>query len=128
MLYIFAATLGIICALSFDIYIPESVSPYVAIALIAAFDSMLGALTAVYDKKFDFAIFITGLLGNALISTALVFIGRKLGIDIYLAAVVVFVMRIFKNFAMIRRHFVDKFKQKGTLKDGITIKDSVEND
>lgn len=128
MLMFIAAALGIILALSFDIYIPEAVSPYIAISLIAALDSILGGITASYDKKFNFMIFITGLLGNAAISATLIFIGKRLGIDIYLAAVVVFVMRIFKNFAIIRRHFVDKIQQKNCLKNGITIDDSVEND
>ena len=59
MLMFVAAALGIILALSFDIYIPEAVSPYIAIALIAAFDSILGGITASYDKKFNFMIFIT---------------------------------------------------------------------
>ena len=38
--------------------------------------------------------------------------GERLNVDIYLAAVVVFVGRMFTNLAIIRRHYVDKWTNK----------------
>lgn len=40
----------------------------------------------------------------------MVYLGEKLGIPIYLAALVVFSGRIFNNFAIIRRLLMDKAK------------------
>ena len=36
----------------------------------------------------------------------------KLNVDIYLAAIVVFVGRMFTNFAIIRRYYIDKWSEK----------------
>ena len=128
MLIVIAVVLGIILAIAFDIYIPATISQYVAIAIVAAFDSILGASSAIYQKRFNFLVFITGLICNAIIAAFLVFIGKRLGIDIYLAAVVVFVMRIFKNIAVIRWHFVEKYEQKKAAKTAENTQETVETD
>ena len=78
-------------------------SGYLAIAIIAALDSVFGGLTSVLKKNFDFKVFISGFFGNAILAMLLTWLGVKLNIDIYLAAVVVFVGRMFTNLAIIRR-------------------------
>ena len=87
-------------------------SSYLAIAIIAALDSVFGGITSVIKKNFDFKIFITGFFGNAILSILLTILGEKLNLDIYLAAIVVFVGRMFTNFAIIRRYYVDKWSNK----------------
>ena len=87
-------------------------SSYLAIAIIAALDSVFGGINSVINKNFDLKIFITGFFGNAILSILLTILGEKLNVDIYLAAIVVFVGRMFLNLAMIRRHYVDKWSQK----------------
>ena len=42
----------------------------------------------------------------------LTWLGVKLNVDIYLAAIVVFVGRMFTNFAIIRRYYIDKWSDK----------------
>lgn len=42
-------------------------------------------------------------------SIALTYLGEKLNVDIYLAAIVVFVGRMFTNLAIIRRYYIDKW-------------------
>ena len=37
------------------------------------------------------------------------YLGNKLNVDIYLAAIVVFVGRMFTNLAIIRRYYIDKY-------------------
>ena len=69
-------------------------SSYLAIAIIAALDTVFGGITSVLNKNFDLKIFLSGFF------------------DIYLAAVVVFVGRMFTNLAIIRRHYVDKWTNK----------------
>ena len=84
-------------------------STYLAIAIIAALDSVFGGITSVIKKNFDLKIFITGFFGNAILSILLTILGEKLNLDIYLAAIIVFVGRMFTNFAIIRRYGIDKW-------------------
>jgi len=98
-------------------------SSYLAIAIIAALDSVFGGITSVIKKNFDLKIFITGFFGNAILAILLTILGQKLNVDIYLAAIVVFVGRMFVNLAIIRRYYVDKWltifeKRKAENKEG----------
>ena len=87
-------------------------SSYLAIAIIAALDTVFGGITSVINKNFDLKIFLSGFFGNAILSIALTYLGERLNVDIYLAAVVVFVGRMFTNLAIIRRYYVDKWTKK----------------
>ena len=87
-------------------------SSYLAIAVIAALDSVFGGITSVVNKNFDLKIFITGFFGNAILAILLTILGQKLNVDIYLAAIVVFVGRMFVNLAIIRRYYIDKWLNK----------------
>ena len=89
--------------------IPYTYSTFLAIAVVAALDSVFGGITSVLKKNFDLTIFITGFFCNSLLSIALTYLGQRLNLDIYLAALVVFVGRMFTNFAIIRRHYLDKW-------------------
>ena len=75
----------------------------------AALDSVFGGITSVLKGNFDIKIFISGFFGNAILSILLTWLGVKLNIDIYLAAIVVFVGRMFTNLAIIRRYYIDKW-------------------
>lgn len=97
--------------------IPYTYSGYLAIAIIAAIDSVFGGISAVIKGNFDLKIFVTGFFGNAILSILLTFLGEKLNVDIYLAAIIVFVGRIFTNLSIIRRHYLEKLiKEKGEEK------------
>ena len=87
-------------------------SGYLAIAIVAALDSVFGGITSVLKGSFDFKVFITGFFGNAILSILLTWLGVKLNVDIYLAAIVVFVGRMFTNLAIIRRYYIDKWSKK----------------
>ena len=84
-------------------------SGYLAIAIIAALDSVFGGIASTLKKNFDLKIFVSGFFGNAILSILLTYLGQKLNVDIYLAAIVVFVGRMFNNLAIIRRHYLDKW-------------------
>lgn len=92
-------------------------SGYLAIAIIAALDSVFGGITSVLKGNFDFKVFITGFFGNAILSILLTWLGVKLNVDIYLAAIVVFVGRMFTNLAIIRRYYIDKWDKKINKKE-----------
>lgn len=87
-------------------------SSYLAIAIIAALDSVFGGINSVLHGKFDLKIFLSGFFGNAVLSIALTYLGEKLNVDIYLAAIIVFVGRMFTNLSMIRRYYVEKWTGK----------------
>ena len=87
-------------------------SSYLAIAIIAALDSVFGGIASVIKKNFDLKIFISGFFGNAILAILLTMLGQKLNVDIYLAAIVVFVWRMFMNLGTIRRYYVEKWTNK----------------
>ena len=87
-------------------------SSYLAIAIIAALDSVFGGIASVIKKNFDLKIFISGFFGNAILAILLTILGQKLNVDIYLAAIVVFVWRMFSNLGIIRRYYVEKGTDK----------------
>lgn len=95
-----------------NLVVPYVYSKYIAVAILACLDSVFGAFTANMDKKFRINIFLSGFFGNALIAMFLVFIGDKLNVDIYLAAVIVFSGRLLNNFSTIRREYIQKIDDK----------------
>ena len=92
--------------------IPYSYSGYLAIAIIAALDSVFGGLASIIRKNFDIMIFVSGFFVNAILSILLTFLGQKLNVDIYLAAIIVFVGRMFNNLGIIRRYYLDKLTKR----------------
>ena len=103
---VIGCVLGAIVGMNAPI-ISYTYSGYLAIAIVAALDSVFGAITANIKGNFDLKIFISGFFGNAILSIALTWLGNKLNVDIYLAAIVVFVGRMFTNLAIIRRYYID---------------------
>lgn len=66
----------------------------------------------VIKKNFDLKVFVTGFFGNAILSILLTLLGEKLNVDIYLAAIIVFVGRMFTNLSIIRRYYLEKWTSK----------------
>lgn len=95
-----------------DLVIPYAFSEYIAVAILAFLDSIFGGISANSQKKFNLKIFVTGFFGNALIAIFLVYLGDKLNVDIYLAAVIVFSGRLFNNFSIIRRSLLESAEEK----------------
>ena len=87
-------------------------SSYLAIAIIAALDSVFGGLASTVKKQFDLKVFVSGFFGNAILSMLLTYLGQKLNVDIYLAAIIVFVGRMFNNLAIIRRYYLEKWTNR----------------
>ncbi|CDB31733.1 putative uncharacterized protein [Clostridium sp. CAG:575] len=110
LVIIVACILGAIVGLNAPI-ISYTYSSYLAIAIVAALDSVFGGIASVINKKFDMKIFISGFFGNAILAILLTVLGQKLNVDIYLAAIVVFVWRMFMNLGIIRRYYVEKWTE-----------------
>ncbi len=104
--------LGLLVGCLVALFMPWSINPaysvYVAISILAALDSVLGGISANLNKKFSMIIFLSGFFCNAMLAAFIIFLGEKLGLDLYIAVVVVFGTRLFQNFAIIRLYYVDK--------------------
>ena len=97
---------GVLLGLVLNINVGFELSRYSAVAILAAFDSVLGAVRAELEGVYDNRIFISGFVVNAVVAVLLTFIGDRLGLDLYLVALITFGLRIFQNVALIRRHFL----------------------
>ncbi|WP_238906541.1 small basic family protein [Clostridium sp. YIM B02506] len=104
--------IGVVIGLTTNINIPDKFSPYMSVAILACLDSVFGAVRASLSKNFQADVFISGFFGNAALAAALAYLGDKLGIPIYIAAVIVFGGRIFDNFAIVRRLLLEKAKSR----------------
>ena len=104
--------------------ISYSYSGYLAIAIIAALDSVFGGISSTLKKNFDLKIFVSGFFGNAILSILLTYLGQKLNVDICLAAIVVFVGRMFNNLAIIRRYYLDKWTEKRQKSKKVEVKET----
>ena len=104
--------IGIILGFVLDVNISDKLSPYMSVAILACLDSVFGAVRANLSKNFQPDIFISGFFGNALLAALLAYLGDRLGIPIYIAAVIVFGGRIFDNFAIIRRLLLEQLRRK----------------
>mgnify|MGYP003087365500 FL=1 len=109
------AVLGVIVGKYLPV-IPYTYSVYVSVTILAILDTILGAIASKLKGRFDFKVFISGFFGNALLTIMLVYLGIKLNLDIHIAAVVVFVSRMFNNLSIIRRHYIEKFNNKKSRK------------
>ena len=98
--------LGIVVGIVTSFSVPAEFARYTAIAMLAAADSVVGAWRSGLEQKYSNRIFLSGLLVNMILAASLTFLGDRLGVDLYIAAVVVFGTRLFNNFALIRRHFI----------------------
>ncbi|HCW54374.1 MAG TPA: DUF1290 domain-containing protein [Clostridium sp.] len=112
MIAVIGLLIGIILGFVLDINISDKFSPYMSVAILACLDSVFGAIRANLSKNFQPDIFISGFFGNALLAALLAYLGDKLGIPIYIAAVIVFGGRIFDNFAIIRRQLIEMLKNR----------------
>jgi len=110
--------IGLVAGIFLAIYMPAidyTYSKYLAIAVLACLDSVFGGIAAFMEKRFNIRIFVSGFFGNALLAVALTFLGEKLSVDLYLAAVFVFGNRMFLNFAIIRRYLLNKFEKQDNI-------------
>lgn len=105
MLPLVGLVAGVLLGLYLKIPIPADMVKYLGISVLAALDSAVGGLRASLEHKFNDKLFITGFFSNMLMAAFIVFMGDRLGVDLYLAAVVAFGVRLFQNLALVRRFY-----------------------
>jgi len=108
--------LGVFLGLQFDITYPAKYTLYISVAILASLDSVFGAIRSMLENKFNTEIFVSGFFGNAILAGFLAYIGDRLGVPLYYAAIFAFGGRLFHNFAMIRRYLLEKIRFGPTMK------------
>ncbi len=121
--------IGIVAGILSQFALPPEYARYTAVAVLAMVDSIFGAWRAElvtrhkYQTDYTFKgpgaknkrdnyspfIFISGLIFNTGLAAAFTYLGDRLGLDIYLAVVVVFTWRIFMNLGVVRRVYFERF-------------------
>jgi len=102
--------LGIALGILTDIQIPAVYENYLSIAVLAALDTMFGGIRAQLQQVYDDKVFITGFFFNIALAAGLAFLGVHIGVDLYLAAIFAFGVRLFQNIAVIRRILIAKWE------------------
>lgn len=106
MLPIFGLVVGALVAVLLQPTVPQDLSRYVAMAVVAALDATLGGVRSSLEHTFNDRIFVISFLSNAAVAMILVWLGDQLATDLSTAVVVVLGIRIFQNVAAIRRRLI----------------------
>lgn len=105
--------LGILLGLGIDYTIPVAYTKYSAVIFIGILDALFGAIRAETTKdQYNAVIFLSGLVFNIILALVITYLGDKMGLDLYLAATVVFTFRIFSNVGITRRAFLQRVLEK----------------
>ena len=92
--------IGLLIGTVLNIPIPGVLAKYLSIAVLAALDSAFGGIKSIFEEKFNATILLTGFFANTLMAALLAYLGDQLGVDLYLAAVIAFGVRLFLNLAI----------------------------
>ena len=115
MYIVLSVLLGVLIGALLPWSIPAQYSIYAAVMLLAALDAAAGGINARLHHKFRGSLFVSGALGNGLIAVFLTYMGERIGISHYLAAVVVFGTRLFQNLGEIRRELLTLSGNRNTI-------------
>lgn len=108
MLIFFAVLIGVLGGVLVPQNLPPSFTPFLAIGLLAACNTLFGGIAAQVHHKFDVRAFVFGFFINTILAMVLTFAGVKLGVDFSFAAIVYFGTRIFNNLAKIQHSILQK--------------------
>ncbi|MEK3887056.1 small basic family protein [Bacillus sp. FSL K6-3431] len=101
--------IGITFGLLTDIKIPDEYANYLSIAVLASLDTLFGGIRSHMQNLYDNRVFVSGFFFNIILAASLAFLGVHLGVDLYLAAIFAFGVRLFQNIAVIRRILLNKW-------------------
>lgn len=86
--------------------VPLGLASYLSLATLAGVDSVCGGIRAGIEGKFHDDIFLSGFVVNTVLAALLAYLGDRIGIDLFLAAVVALGGRVFLNLSLIRRYWL----------------------
>lgn len=117
---LFGLIIGLVIGYVFPFAIPVEYARYTAVGIVGILDSIFGAIKADLQKEYKSSIFISGLFFNMFLAILFTWLGDRLSLDLYLAVLVVFTLRIFNNIAKIRYTFLTNFLGKKKVEEKIT--------
>jgi len=103
--------IGAVIGSAITFQVPPIYIKYMSIAVLASLDSVFGGIKGVLEEHFDSTILLTGFFTNAMLAALLAYLGDRLGVDLYYAAVFAFGVRLFHNLASIRHDLLIKYRQ-----------------
>ncbi|MDO4799485.1 MAG: small basic family protein [Bacillota bacterium] len=112
MIVLICLVLGVLLGLWFPFQFTTISSLYFSVGILAAIDSIAGAIKASFEEKFDAAIFVSGFFINASLAILLSYLGDKLGVPMYYAAIFVFGTRLFNNIALVRLGVLERLSSR----------------
>jgi small basic protein len=117
------AGIGLVIGLAIGFIAPLSIpiqfARYTAVGILGILDSILGAVKADMQGKYNSTIFISGLIFNMTLAVGITYLGDRLSLDLYLAVLIVFTLRMFTNIATIRYFFLTRFLGKKRVEEEI---------
>lgn len=112
-----AALAGFIVVYLSAYSLPPYLAPYLSLAALAGMDSIFGGVRAGLEGKFHDDIFLSGFAVNTLLAGMLAYLGDRIGVDLFLAAVVLLGGRVFLNLSLIRRYWLTQRQLARPKKD-----------
>ena len=73
------------------------------VAVVAGLDSVCGGSRSALEGKFRTDVFVTGFVSNIVVSIALLWLGDRIGVSLFLVIAIVMGTRIFNNLSVMRR-------------------------
>lgn len=113
-----ALVVGVLLGLRLPVSIPLVWARYLSVALLAALDAVLGGLRSSLDQHFDFGVFASGFIVNGILAAGLTYVGDRLGVELYYAALFAFGFRIFQNLGVIRRQLLTRWREHRAGRQG----------
>lgn len=101
--------MGVLIGLALPNVLPASFASYLSIALLAAMDSAFGGIRASLEGRFVPVTFLSGLVSNAILAGLLTYLGNKMGVPLFDAALFAFGYRIFQNLGSIRHALISRW-------------------
>ncbi len=110
----FALAFGLVMGLLTNVAVPAGLLNYLAVMVLAALDACLGGVRASLERSFNDRTFLIGFTFSIAVAAFIVFLGDSIGLhELYLAAAVPFVIRMFGNVAAIRDLWIENHGQGG---------------
>ena len=108
-----AMVVGFFAVYLFRVHIPFVYTEYIGVAVVAGFDSIVGAIHSSIEGKFNDRVFVSGFFINAAVAAGLLYLANSLKIQyVAIAIMVALFIRIFNNLGFIRRFVVARLFAK----------------
>ena len=108
---IIALLLGL-CAYFIPIKPKAIWASYLSLGVLAAMDSVIGGIKAYLEGKFKDNLFFISFIFNTLIAAFLAFLGDKIGLNLFLAALIALGGRLFVNISIIKNLIINKITKE----------------